>query len=99
VSDDGRFDPDALPTVGALDDTLPGTLELGAFSLSLNVADLGASLDFSTKLGFVATGGNVDDGWLILESFTGVRDIQRELDAAGLAVDPDGNPVRIDRFF
>jgi catechol 2,3-dioxygenase-like lactoylglutathione lyase family enzyme len=117
--DDGGFDPDALPTVGASDTTLPGTLELGAFSLSLNVADLGASLDFYTKLGFVATGGNVDDGWLILkngettlglfhgmfernmltfnpgltarmeriENFTDVRDIQRELDAARLAVD------------
>ena len=117
--DDGGFDPDALPMVGATDDTLPGTLELGAFSLSLNVADLGASLEFYAKLGFVATGGNVDDGWLILkngettlglfhgmfernmltfnpgltarmerlENFTDVRDIQRELDAAGLAVD------------
>ena len=52
--DDGGFDPDALPTVGASDTTLPGTLELGAFSLSLNVADLGASLDFYTKLGFVS---------------------------------------------
>lgn len=69
MSDDtGGFDPDALPTVGARDAALPGTLELGAFSLSLDVADLGASLDFYTKLGFVATGGNVDDGWLILKN-------------------------------
>lgn len=64
----GGFDPDALPTVGVRDPSLPGTLELGAFSLSLSVADLGASLDFYTKLGFVATGGNVDDGWLILKN-------------------------------
>ena len=69
MSDDaGGFDPDALPTVAASDAALPGTLELGAFSLSLSVADLGASLDFYTKLGFVATGGNVDDGWLILKN-------------------------------
>jgi catechol 2,3-dioxygenase-like lactoylglutathione lyase family enzyme len=120
VSDDtGGFDPDALPTASTRTAALPGTLELGAFSLSLSVADLGASLDFYTKLGFVATGGNVDDGWLILkngettlglfhgmfernmltfnpgltarmerlENFTDVREIQRELSAAGLAVD------------
>lgn len=120
MSDDaGGFDPDALPTAGASDAALPGTLELGAFSLSLSVADLGASLDFYTKLGFVATGGNVDDGWLILKNgettlglfhgmfernmltfnpgltsrmerianFTDVREIQRQLLAAGLVVD------------
>ena len=66
--DDGGFDPEALPTVGAADPSLPGTLELGVFSLSLSVADLGASRDFYTKLGFVETGGNPDDGWLILKN-------------------------------
>ncbi len=65
---DGSFDPEAMPTVSATDPSLPGTVELGAFSLSLTVADLGVSLDFYTKLGFVATGGNADDGWLILKN-------------------------------
>ncbi len=65
---DSDFDSDALPTVAAVDPTLPGTLELGVFSLSLSVADLGASRDFYTKLGFVETGGNADDGWLILKN-------------------------------
>ena len=64
----GSFDPDAMPTVGAADPSLPGTLELGVFSLSLNVADLGASREFYTKLGFVETGGDANDGWLILKN-------------------------------
>ncbi len=65
---DGGFDPEALPAVGAADPSLPGTLELGVFSLSLSVADLDASRDFYTKLGFVETGGSFDDGWLILKN-------------------------------
>ena len=65
---DGVFDPDALPKVAAADPTLPGTLELGVFSLSLSVADLGASREFYAKLGFVETGGDPDEGWLILKN-------------------------------
>lgn len=65
---DGGFDFEHLPTVEAADDTQPGTLELGAFSLSLNVADLGASVDFYARLGFVPMGGNADEGWLILRN-------------------------------
>lgn len=116
---DGGFDPDAMPVVAVADPSLPGTLELGVFSLSLSVADLDASRDFYTKLGFVETGGSSDDGWLILKNgettiglfhamfernmltfnpgltarmerideFTDVRDIQRSLENAGLAVD------------
>ncbi len=71
MSDDtttGGFDPDAMPTVAATDPSLPGTQELGVFSLSLNVADLDASRDFYTRLGFVETGGSADDGWLILKN-------------------------------
>jgi catechol 2,3-dioxygenase-like lactoylglutathione lyase family enzyme len=69
VSDvEGGFDPDAMPTVTSSDSALPGTLELGAFSLSLSVADLDASRAFYAKLGFVETGGNADDGWLILKN-------------------------------
>jgi len=40
-------------------------MDLGVFSLSLNVADLAASRTFYEKLGFVATGGD-EETWLIL---------------------------------
>lgn len=57
---------DHLPVVPSADATQPGTVELGAFSVSLNVADLDASRDFYEKLGFVVTGGDAGQGWLIL---------------------------------
>ena len=41
-------------------------MELGAFSISLAVQDIAASKAFYEKLGFVETGGNADEGWLIL---------------------------------
>lgn len=41
-------------------------MELGAFSVSLSVADLAASRSFYEKLGFTVTGGDADQGWLIL---------------------------------
>ena len=93
-------------------------MELGAFSVSLSVKDLGASRDFYTRLGFEPIGGNADDNWLILkngnhvielfqgmfeqnmltfnpgwdqqgketDSFTDVRDIQKELKAHGMSL-------------
>ena len=66
-SDDGGRCP-ALPLVDATDTDLPGTLELGVFSLSLDVADLDASRVFYEALGFAVTGGDADDGWLILKN-------------------------------
>jgi catechol 2,3-dioxygenase-like lactoylglutathione lyase family enzyme len=109
---------DDLPVVPAAGDTQPGTVELGAFSVSLNVADLAASREFYEQLGFVVTGGDPDQGWLILKngeailglfhgmferniltfnpgltnrmerlaSFTDVRDVQAQLEAAGLTL-------------
>ena len=56
---------DGLPD--PLDD-LPGTLELGVFSLSLAVADLDASLAFYSKLGFVEVGGSREERYLILKN-------------------------------
>lgn len=41
-------------------------MELGAFSISLSVADLAASRDFYQKLGFSVAGGDAEQGWLIL---------------------------------
>lgn len=41
-------------------------MELGAFSVSLAVADLGVSQTFYEKLGFSVTGGDPDEGWVIM---------------------------------
>ncbi len=67
-TEDGGFDPDAFPVVEPADPSLPGTVELGVFSLSLTVADLAASVAFYEKLGFEVTGGDADSGWLILKN-------------------------------
>lgn len=99
---------------------------LGAFSVSLSVADLAASKAFYAKLGFEPVGDFGGDAWAIvrngkttiglfqgmfernmltfnpgwdsqcnpLDSFTDVRALQRELEAAGVElqtrVDEDG---------
>ncbi len=47
-------------------------LELGAFSVSLSVADLSASRAFYERLGFRVTGGDPDQNWLILVNGTTV---------------------------
>ncbi len=91
-------------------------MQLGTFSLSLNVKDLEASRAFYEKLGFKAFGGEATQGWLILkngdcviglfqgmfeknmltfnpgwdnnakeiDSFTDVRELQRQLKAQGV---------------
>lgn len=92
-------------------------MELGSFSVSLSVKDIGASRDFYSKLGFEPVGGNLEENWLILrngqcviglfqgmfernmltfnpgwdqqggntDSFTDVREIQRQLKELGVA--------------
>jgi len=47
-------------------------MELGAFSVSLAVKDIAASLAFYEKLGFKALGGNQEQKWLILKNGTTV---------------------------
>lgn len=59
---------DELPVVPKADPDLPGNLELGAFSVSLNVADLDLSRQFYEKLGFVVAGGDPDHNYLILKN-------------------------------
>jgi len=54
-----------LPKAASRYDELPGDLELGAFSISLNVADLAVSEQFYAALGFERTGGD-GDTWSIL---------------------------------
>ena len=54
-----------LPEVASAYGDLPGDVELGAFSISLSVADIAASEAFYRKLGFVRTGGD-GESWVIL---------------------------------
>ena len=43
-------------------------MELGAFSISLAVKDLGASKTFYEKLGFQVFGGDAEQNWLIMKN-------------------------------
>ncbi len=45
-------------------------MDLGAFSVSLNVADIKASKAFYEKLGFAVVGGDIDQSWLIMRNNT-----------------------------
>jgi catechol 2,3-dioxygenase-like lactoylglutathione lyase family enzyme len=45
-----------------------GTMELGAFSVSLAVKDLQASRSFYEKLGFTMFAGDASQNWLILKN-------------------------------
>ena len=57
-----------LPTAPPADPNLPGSIELGALSISLSVADLAASRRFYEALGFEATGGDADADYLIMKN-------------------------------
>lgn len=57
-----------LPTIPHADSDLVGNLELGAFSISLSVANLDASLAFYEALGFVESGGSREHNYLILKN-------------------------------
>jgi lactoylglutathione lyase len=43
-------------------------MELGAFSISLTVKDIGASRSFYEKFGFTVFGGDAAQNWLILKN-------------------------------
>jgi catechol 2,3-dioxygenase-like lactoylglutathione lyase family enzyme len=43
-------------------------MDLGAFSVSLAVSDIVRSREFYERLGFVAAGGDAEQGWLILRN-------------------------------
>ena len=49
---------------------MSGSIELGAFSVSLAVKDIHASKAFYEKLGFATMGGNIEQNWLILKNGT-----------------------------
>lgn len=55
-----------MPTEASTYDQRPGSLELGAFSISLSVKDLERSREFYEKLGFSVTGGSEAHNYLIL---------------------------------
>jgi len=43
-------------------------MDLGAFSISLAVKDIGASREFYKKLGFEVFGGDASQNWLIMKN-------------------------------
>lgn len=43
-------------------------MQLGAFSISLNVKDIHVSKSFYEKLGFTVFGGEIDQNWLIMKN-------------------------------
>ena len=43
-------------------------MELGAFSISLTVKDIGASRQFYEKFGFAVFGGDASQNWLIMKN-------------------------------
>lgn len=43
-------------------------MDLGAFSISLSVADIAVSRAFYEKLGFTAFGGEMEQNWLIMKN-------------------------------
>lgn len=61
-------DDASAPWTGASAGGLPGSLDIGAFSISLAVADLAASRAFYEALGFVIVGGSADENYLILKN-------------------------------
>lgn len=44
------------------------TINLGAFCISLAVKDIHASKAFYENLGFVETGGNIEQNWVVLRN-------------------------------
>lgn len=69
-------------------------MDLGAFSISLAVQDLQASKAFYEKLGFQATGGDAEQGWLILVNGRSVIGLfQGMFDKNILTFNPGLDPV------
>ena len=98
-------------------------MELGAFSVSLNVKEIEVSKSFYEKMGFTVFGGDATKNWLImkngdhiiglfqgmfdkniltfnpgwdqsantLDSFSDVREIQRELKEKGLNLESEAD--------
>lgn len=67
-------------------------MQLGAFSISLNVKDIKKSFAFYEKLGFQTIGGNIDQLWLILKNGDAVFGLfQGMIDKNTLTFNPGWN--------
>jgi catechol 2,3-dioxygenase-like lactoylglutathione lyase family enzyme len=76
-------------------------MELGAFSVSLNVADLAASRRFYEALGFTQFHGDASQGWLILRNGPTVIGLfQGMLERNTLTFNPgwDGNAEPVESY-
>jgi lactoylglutathione lyase len=76
-------------------------MELGAFSISLAVKDLGASRSFYEKFGFKAFAGDASQNWLILKNGDHVIGLfQGMFDKNILTFNPgwDSNAQKLDTF-
>jgi len=76
-------------------------MDLGAFSISLTVKDIAASLAFYEKLGFASFGGDLAQGWLILKNGNHVIGLfQGMFDKNMLTFNPgwDQNAEDVDQF-
>ena len=76
-------------------------MELGAFSVSLAVSDIGASKAFYEKLGFEVFGGDITQNWLILKNGDHVIGLfQGMFEKNTLTFNPgwDSNARKLDAF-
>lgn len=76
-------------------------MELGAFSISLTVSDIGASQDFYEKLGFEVFGGDISQNWLIMKNGDYLIGLfQGMFEKNMLTFNPgwDGNARKLDTF-
>jgi lactoylglutathione lyase len=76
-------------------------MELGAFSVSLAVSDIGASKAFYEKLGFEIFGGDITQNWLILKNGDHVIGLfQGMFEKNTLTFNPgwDSNARKLDAF-
>ena len=76
-------------------------MELGAFSISLTVKNLEASLAFYEKFGFTAVGGDASQNWLILKNGDHTIGLfQGMFDKNTLTFNPgwDKNATQVDNF-
>jgi lactoylglutathione lyase len=76
-------------------------MELGAFSISLAVKDIGASKAFYEKLGFKAFAGDASQNWLILKNGThAIGLFQSMFEKNILTFNPgwDSNACKLDKF-
>lgn len=76
-------------------------MQLGAFSISLTVKDIAASLAFYQKLGFEIFGGDIAQNWLILKNGDAIIGLfQGMFEKNILTFNPgwDSNAQQIDGF-